>query len=182
MDFVTESGLNDALADVQAELAEHDLWRGVRRTDVIWCAFPQFPLGALGFFIHSTYRWVRFLGYFPGHIYVPAFSICDRRIRDVLRHEYGHALAHYHRRSVDGDAFRFAFGGGYFSEATRPRLRRGDCVSRYAMTSPMEDFAETFMLFLRRAGRPPKQLTERLERKWNFVANLRKLAQVQKCN
>lgn len=171
VELITRQTLSVVANVVKDELAHHGLWGRIRRADVIWCAVPQWPLAMLGFFIHRAHPLAQVVGYVPGHIYIPAMSLFQRRLSNVLRHEYAHALAHYYpaiKRSAD---FRAAFGGFYGQDAIRAALR-SDCVSRYAMTEPMEDFAETFMLFLKRGGKAPKRMSKRLFRKWDYVAHL----------
>jgi hypothetical protein len=104
-----------------------------------------------------------FLGWEGGNIYIPSIRLSSLlalfgyreyfSLRHVLRHEYGHALAHKHpglvKRSRD---FTATFGGRY------DRRRRVDDyspfmhVSEYAATQPGEDFAETFALYVRNKG------------------------------
>lgn len=173
VDLLTPQSLDTAAQVVQSELSAHGLWGRVRRAEIYWCALPQLPFDALGFFVHAAHPLARFFGYAPGHIYVPAFSFWNRSVRDVLRHEYAHAIAHYYPTAIQRSVtFRAVFGGIYWSEVPRPRLRRTDCVSRYAMSCPMEDFAETLMLFLRRKGRLLEGMSEALSRKWAFVTKL----------
>ena len=85
-------------------------------------------------------------------------------LRDVVRHEYAHALEHHYPRLTGRSArFRETFGEG----------DNEDFVSDYAKTNPSEDFAETFMLYIRHAGRLPIKLnTTVIRQKWRFVADL----------
>ena len=78
---------------------------------------------AHGFFTHGTSWLDKMFGYEPGHIYIPAFVLSDflaqarGSLRDVIRHEYAHALAHYYPELiVDSTEFKQAFGGSYLSE------------------------------------------------------------------
>ena len=44
-------------------------------------------------------------------------------------------------------------------------------LTEYAKTMPMEDFAETFMVFVRRKGIMPSTIKNtKLKKKWNFIA------------
>lgn len=172
MNFVSKSELDDAVAAVAEELQALGIWSPVRRAEVYWCRWPQYPLTALGFFIHWTHPWVGLLGYHPGHIYIPSITLGTRDIADVLRHEYGHALAHYRPTLLQhSPGFKTAFGGSYIDDTPRPHLQRSQCVSAYAMTSPMEDFAETFARFVRDHGEVRSFRNPRLRRKFEFVAH-----------
>ena len=175
--FVSPADLDAALSVVQDELIANGLWERVNRTEVFWCRLPQWPPRAMGFFIHAPHPWIprlaARLGYHVGHIYIPGPFVARRNLRDVLRHEYAHALAHYRPSVHRAKAFTKAFGAGYWhATPTVAQAERRDCVSAYAQTRPMEDFAETFMLYLRRGGRLPRRLTARIRRKWAFIAHL----------
>lgn len=82
-------------------------------------------------------------------------------LRDVIRHEYAHALEHHYPRLTWRSArFRETFGEGGVD----------DFVLRYARTSPSEDFAETFIGFVRHGGRRPARFSGKtIRRKWAFV-------------
>ena len=103
------------------KLETHGLWPRVRRADVVWCALPQWPFDMLGFFIDVAHPLAQVLGYVPGNIYIPAFSMLSRKIDDVLRHEYAHALAHYRPSIGRCQDFRTAFGASY--EQSERRIR-----------------------------------------------------------
>jgi len=49
--------------------------------------------------------------------------------------------------------------------------------TEYAKENSMEDFAETFMLYLKWKGKLPKKFTNKqLIKKWNYVENVLKTA------
>jgi hypothetical protein len=181
---VTRSQLDLATLSTHSELGRTGLWREnsrLLRTDVHWCPIPQVTMpDALGFFVHETSALYVLLGYKPGHIYIPKWVLLQGRwqkrgsLRDVVRHEYGHAIAHHYpcliRRSR---RFSKTFGGRYFGDHLSGGINPTDFVSEYAATCPAEDFAETFMFFLRHKGKLPSWLTSRaVKNKWEFVANL----------
>jgi len=179
---ISQEQLNAAVADTQAELARIGLWNEGGRLlecQVVWCALPQITMPkAMGFFIHETSLWTpAFLGYAAGHMYIPRWVLWAYdgifSLRDVIRHEYGHAVAHYYPAMIQrSKRFSETFNGRYFGGHTYAFDAR-DCVSTYAMTSPMEDFAETFMLYVKHKGRmPAKFKSEAIARKWQFVADL----------
>ena len=75
-------------------------------------------------------------------------------LRDVLRHEFGHALANLHPELVEGRSFSAAFGAGYDDRWQRkPAFDEEDYLTPYATKSPAEDFAETVMVHSRHRGR-----------------------------
>ena len=179
---VTQKQLESAVADTQAELIELGLWGEKSRLhacQVFWCRLPQVTLPkALGFFLPSTsLSFPAFLGYAPGHIYIPKWVLSryegTHSLRDVIRHEYGHAVAHYYPAMIQrSKRFSETFNGRYFGGHTF-EFDPEDCVSTYAMTSPMEDFAETFMLYVKHKGKKPAKFkSEAITRKWQFVADL----------
>lgn len=170
--FLSCAELDRAALAVQDELGALGLWKRVSPAEIFWCALPQWPPLAMGYFIHSAHPLEEFFGWRAGHIYLPAFSVSPRNPLDVLRHEYGHAFAHYRPAVQRSRAFRAAFGGDYWREDSSLSQRRRDCVSSYATESPREDFAETFMVYVRRQGREPLRMTAGLRRKWEFVAHL----------
>jgi len=77
----------------------------------------------------------------------------ERNILDVLRHEFGHALADRYRKFFRGGVFKAAFGASYGEKEV---FEGGDWkegyVSEYATTNTREDFAETFMLYMKYKG------------------------------
>ena len=194
---VTFPQLESAFHDVQRELERAGLWHPrsrLTRTQVIWCwATPPNLWTASGFFVEQASILERFLGLDAGNVYIPKWVFLQGpwqyrgSLRDVLRHEFGHALAHHHpgpiRRSR---AFRGAFGAHYDDRWRRRPKNRENFVSRYATTSPAEDFAEVFAHWLRRfrkggnsRRRPatPRHATPVLRAKFEFVDHVcRRLA------
>ena len=77
-----------------------------------------------------------------------------KSLADVIRHEYGHAVAHTHGRLVRSSRFREAFGASHDS-LHEFEYDEELHVTPYAATSAAEDFAETFMFYLRHGGRLP---------------------------
>lgn len=128
----------------------------------------------------DSFGWQNYGG--DGHINVPALSLARLRkylgyetatLRDVLRHEYAHAVADTHRGLMHSRRFSTAFGGSHGSERG-VRYDRARHVTRYAASNPGEDFAEVFMKYLKHRGRMPKRFRSRpaIVLKWNFVRDL----------
>ena len=150
--------LNRSLGRVQNELWHHDAWNDVVAGIDVYLS----PVGwAYGWCYDSS-----------GEIYIPAISALKIRdwwkgeytsLADVLRHEYAHALAHRYAFLVESRRFENLFDacGDYDEECH---------VTPYAASKPCEDFAETFMCYLRHRGKIPSQYdTRKLRSKWRFV-------------
>ena len=96
-------------------------------------------------------------------------------LRDVLRHEFGHALANLHPELVEGRTFERVFGASYDDRWKRkPAFDEEDYLTPYATKSPAEDFAETVMVHSRHRGRVDRyrHLAE-IWRKLQFVSRLK---------
>jgi hypothetical protein len=94
-------------------------------------------------------------------------------LRDVLRHEWAHALAHHHNDLVSRKTFERAFDGGHENEEPA----RDHCpirhISEYAQTNPSEDFAENFMHYIRCRGvLPRKWQSPAIMKRWRFIEGL----------
>ena len=93
-------------------------------------------------------------------------------LRDVLRHEFAHAIADTHRGLFRSGYFAEAFGAAHhwnFGWEYDPEHH----VSEYAAIAPAEDFAETFMVYVRHGGLlPARHATTPIRRKWKFIRRL----------
>lgn len=94
-------------------------------------------------------------------------------LRDLVRHEYAHAIADLYPRLSRCRSFQQAFGGPYDLgrpvEAYDPRIH----VSAYAATQPAEDFAEGFMYFVKHRGRLPARFDHPgIRRRWRFIGSM----------
>ncbi len=94
-------------------------------------------------------------------------------IRDIIRHEYAHGIAHCHPTLIKSATFKKAFKGCHDTGKSVPYNAELH-VSSYAATNPCEDFAEVFMYFLKHNGEIPKTYSDlpAIERKWNFVRSM----------
>jgi len=174
MTFITVTRLNRALRRVVRELERHGLWdERVQNVDV--CLVP----------VGVCYGWQMYGS--SGEICIPAVSWMRLHdsitggflsLADVLRHEYGHALADTHRGLMRSHQFREAFGAPHENEDEwdyDPEYH----VSEYASSCASEDFAEVFMLFLRHNGCLPRwHATPAIRAKWQFIRRLCRLVKL----
>lgn len=160
--FVNLKMLNSALDNVIDELGELDLLTDrLDEVDVILTPFE--PWTAYGYYMQESPWLSRWLGWEDGNIYIPSLRLTSLgglfgygeyfSLRNVLRHEYGHALAHLHpgliKRSRE---FTHVFGDRYGSKGPVEDYDPFKHVSTYASTMPQEDFAETFAYFVKSKG------------------------------
>ena len=119
---------------------------------------------------------------FPS-VYLPIASLwkdlgTKANALDVIRHEFGHALADLYPGALKKDGtFRAAFGGSYGEEPAEERGLDGweeRYVSEYATSATQEDFAETFMLFVKHKGKIPARFARKpaIRKKWKAVAEI----------
>ncbi len=93
-------------------------------------------------------------------------------LADVIRHEYAHAIAYCYPTLVRSRAFVNAFAARHDANVSVGFID-GFHLTAYAGTSPAEDFAETFMLYMRMKGRLERRFhTRRIRLKWRFIRKL----------
>ena len=157
------------------------LWRG-SRLDGVQCIYEPVALksalrGWMGYFDFDDHQI-----HFPS-LYLPIGWLVGRvgakdGPRNVIRHEFGHALAdRYPEMLKKSGVFYKAFRGTYGpapARGTDPKNWEGRCVSGYAATATQEDFAETFMLFVKYKGELPARFEEKpaIKKKWDAVAEI----------
>ena len=169
MYIITLRRLNRATYDVTTELDRLGFYDDhVQRTEVYLV-----PLGlAFGWHYYGS----------TGDIYIPAVSLSRLSehwygrytpLRDILRHEYAHAVADTHRGLMRSRPFRLAFDGSHES-SNGSEYDPERHVTPYAATCPGEDFAEVFMFWIKHQGKlPPRFDTEPIRKRWAFIERLR---------
>jgi len=177
--FVSFEEMEKAFNKVRKELANTGLLVAGSPLDRVDCYHERFSESGLGGFVGA-------MGLYDpndGDIHIPAFWPAglfpwaweERRMPDVLRHEFGHALADRYKRFFRGGTFRAAFGADYGENQV---FEGGDWedeyVSEYAKKETQEDFAETFMLYMKHKGKLPACYRGKraIERKWKAVAEI----------
>ena len=166
---ITLKKLNRALADVRAELEKFGFWNPrLANIDVYLTWFG------------SAYGWQHYRR--SGDIEITAFSLCrlceaipgseSVPLRDIVRHEHAHAIADTNRSLIRSRQFRNAFGTHH--DDIEPACYDPDQhISKYASTNACEDFAETFMYYVKHKGKLPTAFnTPTIKKKWNFVRQL----------
>lgn len=155
---ITLPRLNRAYNQVRDELREVGLLEDGRYLDRIECAlWPiQWEANELGFVFDEGVGWGdKLFGREAGVIYIPLRApvrayVPGGTLVDTIRHEFGHAWAWLDPKFLRRPWFAETFNAGYFDEWDEPPpFDANDFVSNYATTLPREDFAETFMTFLR---------------------------------
>ena len=166
---ITMRRLNRGLDHVRSELDAHGFWTNqLAEIEVYLTWFGT----AYGYQCYGT----------TGEILIPAVSFSRLQelwpstrpvpLTDLLRHEYGHAIAYSNRGLLGSRQFRGAFGT-YHDDPDRDFYDSQQHVSNYAATNASEDFAEVFMYYLKHSGQLPRRFdTVVIRKKWNFVRRL----------
>ena len=187
--YVSFGEMEKAFNRVRRELEGQGLLFAGSRLDKVDCYYEGLSFGGLA-------GCVGIMGFYNPKksdkaIHIPAvfpmalFPWWDgREILDVIRHEFGHALADRFRKLFRGAIFKEAFGGGYGEKKVFDgyEWERG-CVSAYAATSTREDFAETFMLYMKHKGKLPARYRGKraVEKKWKAVARIIRIVSSMGC-
>lgn len=172
MTILTLKQLDRAHVQVRSELRRLGFWSSrLEAVDVLlkaaaWDCYGWQNYGSDGAICIPAVSVVRLIDHlWQGRTQVP--------LRQVLRHEWAHALAHHHHGLVANREFIRVFDG---SHDCRRRVRSYSPerhISEYASQEPMEDFAEVFMEFVKHRGMlPGRWRTTAIERRWQFVAKL----------
>ena len=179
MVFTSFGEMEAAFNKVRNELEKLGLLVDGSSLDSVECYHERLSVGGLTGFI----GWMGFYDFKDRNIHVPAFYPAglfpmwygERKMLDVLRHEFGHALADRFKKFFCGGVFKEAFGASY---GTKKVFAGGDWtneyVTEYATTATQEDFAETFMLYMKHKGKMPVRYSGKraIEKKWKTVGRI----------
>lgn len=160
MSTITMTKLDHAFGAARNDLADVGLISDGRYLDRIDCVLSPWPSGwwrECGWVYDGGVTPMHaFVGFKPGVIYIPINAAVTAyspggTLTDVIRHEFGHAWYWLDAKHVDGPWFRQTFGARYQDTApvAPETYSLSDYVSAYATTNAKEDFAETFMTYLR---------------------------------
>lgn len=171
MNIVTLKRLDSANRDVTNELSQLGFWTDSLAAIQLWLV----P------FSWNCYGWQWYGG--DSSICIPSVSLIRvggkligryAPLRDVLRHEWAHAIADTHRSLFQSKRFSDAFGASH-DGTVRLEFHSEHHVSKYASTHPSEDFAEVFMFYVKHGGKLPSRFnTPGIKRRWKFVDELKK--------
>ena len=162
LQVVTMRRLEGALACVRRELDTHGFWTE-RLADVEVCLVP----------VGLAYGW--HVEHEPGVICIPAVSACrlgdlfyGRRtsLRDVLRHEHGHALAHCHRGLFRSRRFT---SPGEVCRIPAQAVQGGLDLERCVRRAPTASGAALNRLGTRRARFDGDGSSDRREPRWRLL-------------
>jgi len=166
--FIAGTLFRSSLSAVRGELQDSGLWC----SSLSLVPVRQVPMGL-------AYGWQYYQG--RGDIVIPHVSFVRWfdlargvavSLQDTLRHEYAHAFAQIQVGFLGCDDFVSAFGRPHDADI-RDTYDEEFHVSPYAAENPSEDFAETFMYYLKYRGKLPEQLdTVTIRKKWDFVSAL----------
>lgn len=175
---ITFNALQRAFSIVQGELEELGLWAEdyyLWHVDLVQSPLPSL-WGELGYvFDEGVSTFDKILGYREHTIYIPSYAPTEAYVPggtlvDTIRHEFGHCWAAIDPKLFSKKWFKEAFGFRYwdenplgydlykvFSKHADSKFKASpyyqDYVSAYALSAPYEDFAETFMVFLKYRNR-----------------------------
>jgi len=176
--YVSFDEMERAFNKVRRELTDVGLLSVESPLDKVDCYHERFSRGAL----YGLVGTLGFYGFEDMNIHVPSVWPAglfpwyeERQMPDVLRHEFGHALADRYKKFFRGGIFKKAFGKSYGEYVVFDGEDwTEEYVSGYATTNTQEDFAETFMLFLKHKGKLPARFRGKraIERKWKTVGQI----------
>ena len=169
---VSEQSVRNATYKVRRELREMGLMASGSLLDQIPVKWePKWSFDNLWSVAHG---WLGFFSsdgcmHIPENYIAGLFGWESRNLTATLRHEYGHALESCYPEYFHDEHFINAFGDDYGENSVQ--WSPEDCVSTYARTNTQEDFAETFMLYLKHKGVLPEEFSKRkaIRAKWRAI-------------
>jgi hypothetical protein len=175
--YLSEGSLKSAFYKVRRELREMGLLADGSKLDSVKIIRETFTWDGLGGMFGGAYGFYHFD---DQNIHVPTIRTAvldprypERRMVDILRHEFGHALSDKYSRYFSDEEIVKAFGDICGDgEAAKDDDER-NYVSDYARTNASEDFAETFMLYMKHKGNLPKEFRRKaIKAKWAAVESI----------
>ena len=176
--YLSEGSLKSTFYKVRRELREMGLLSDGSKLDDVKIIRETFSRDGLGGMFGGAYGFYHFD---DQNIHIPTIRTAvldprysERRMVDILRHEFGHALSDKYSRFFNDDVFIKAFGDVCGDSVVAKEGDERNYVSDYARTNTSEDFAETFMLYMKYKGKLPKKFSRRkaIKAKWAAVETI----------
>ena len=176
--YLSEESLKSEFYKVRWESREMGLLADGSKLDNVKIIRETFTWDGLGGMFGGAYGFYHFD---DQNIHIPTIRTAvldprypERRMVDILRHEFGHALSDKYSRFFNDDVFIEAFGDVCGDSVVAKEGDERNYVSDYARTNPSEDFAETFMLYMKHKGKLPKEFSRRkaIKAKWAAVKEI----------
>ena len=176
--YLSEGSLKSAFYKVRRELREMRLLSDSSKLDKVKIVRETFTWDGLGEMFGGAYGFYHFD---DQNIHIPTIRTAvldprypERRMVDILRHEFGHALSDKYSHCFNDNVFIEAFGDVCGDSVVAKDGDEDNYVSDYARTNTSEDFAETFMLYMKYKGKLPKEFSRRkaIKAKWAAVKEI----------
>ena len=173
--FLSEKRLKSAFYKVRSELRNMGLLTDGSKLDNVKIIRETFSYDGLGGMFGGVYGFYHFD---DQNIHIPTIRTAPldprypvRYMVDILRHEFGHALSDKYSYFFSDEVFVSAFGNVCGMYKVAKEGDKDNYVSDYARTNTSEDFAETFMLYMKYKGKLPKEFARRkaIKAKWAAV-------------
>ncbi len=180
--YLTEQRMKNGWSKVRSELRQLGLLGLESRLAGLQCTYDG-PVSAGTLWNGYCHRYLAYYSYQDNMIHVPAFvrqeaslKLDEKRcLSDVLRHECGHALEDkYGDTGLFRDKKFIRAFGDIYGENVLPNANPDNFVTTYAMTNIQEDFAETFMFFMKCKGVLPEKWSAipAICAKWKLIAEI----------
>jgi len=173
--YASTNEIEKAFNKIRRELENFGLLYKDSRLDEVDCypdGIPSALVGVMGFYDFEDMN-IHIPPLYPAGLFPWWFE--NRELLDVLRHEFGHALADRYKRFFRGGIFKTAFGASYGEKNVFDGgVWTDGYVTAYASTMTREDFAETFMLYMKHRGKLPARYHGKrmIEKKWDAVKQI----------
>lgn len=176
--WLSEKKLKSSFYKVRSELRDMGLLSDGSKLDNVKIIRETFSYDGLGGMFGGVYGFYHFD---DQNIHIPTIRTAPldprypvRYMVDILRHEFGHALSDKYPYFFNDEVFVGAFGNVCGAYKVAKDGDEKNYVSDYARTNTAEDFAETFLLYMKHKGKLPKEFSRRkaIKAKWAAVKEI----------